>query len=152
MLHLFLTSLKIGTLPAFWLYSYITKTGTWPKDGEIDILEHIEEWGNNIQSAIHVPSGYGGNPKTGKVTVNAPTDTFHTYAVDWNEKRLIFYCDDKEYFRVTNDGNLQNYPFFTRKPIILNLAVGGGLPGPAKPSDLPQNLVIDYVKVYEPNP
>ena len=110
--------------------------------------------GNNIQSAIHVESGTPGKSKqTNKqVTVNAPTDTFHTYALDWNEKRLIFYCDDKEYFRVSNDGNIINYPFHKTYSIILNIAVGGNWPGPVNPSDLPKDLVIDYVKVYEPNP
>ena len=135
-------------MPAFWLWK---ASDPWPAAGEIDIVEHVQSLGDRVQGTIHVPSGYAGGGKHGRASASAVTDTFHTYAVDWNEKRIIWYCDGKEFFRVTNDGNRQNYPFFTAKPIIFNLAIGGGWPGPASPRDLPQNMVIDYVKVYAPN-
>ncbi len=65
---------------------------------------------------------------------------------------MIWYVDGREYFRVNNNGDKSVYPFFTAKPIILNLAVGGSWPGNSDPSQFPQNFVIDYVRVYEPNP
>jgi len=136
-------------LPAFWLWK---ASDAWPAAGEIDIAEHVQNLGDKVQGTIHVPSGYGGAGKHGQAAASAITDTFYSYAVDWNQNRVIWYCDGVEYFRVTNEGNKANYPFFTAKPVILNLAVGGGWPGPASANDLPQNFVIDFVKVYEPNP
>jgi beta-glucanase (GH16 family) len=65
---------------------------------------------------------------------------------------MIWYVDGREYFRVNNNGDKSVYPFFTAKPIILNFAVGGSWPGNPNPSQFPQNFVIDYVRVYEPNP
>jgi hypothetical protein len=32
--------------------------------------------------------------------------------------------------------------------LIMNLAVGGGFPGPVDSSAMPQTLQIDYVRVY----
>jgi len=81
--------------------------------------------GNQLLGTIHTACCSGGNPIGGNTMVNDPSGTFHTYAVDWNEKIIIWYVDGREYFRQTNNGDRSRYPFFTAKPIILNLAVGG---------------------------
>ena len=136
-------------MPAFWLWKY---PDPWPSNGEIDIYEMTGRKGNQLLGTIHTKCCSGGNPIGGHTMVNDPTNTFHDYAVDWNEKRIIWYVDGREYFRQTNNGDRSRYPFLTAKPIILNMAVEGGLPGPANPSQFPQDFVIDYVRVYAPNP
>ena len=136
-------------MPAFWLWK---PSDPWPSAGEIDIFEIEGRKPNELHGTLHTTCCNGGNGKGKTTNVNDPSGTFHTYAVDWNEKRIIWYVDGKEFFRVNNNGDKSVYPFFTAKPIILNLAVGGSWPGNPNPSQFPQNFVIDYVRVYEPNP
>jgi beta-glucanase (GH16 family) len=140
---------KLGTLPAFWLWKL---SDPWPSQGEIDIYEIEGKQPNTLHGTLHTSCCNGGNGKGGTTNVNDPSGTFHVYAADWNEKRIIWYVDGREYFRVNNNGDKAVYPFFTAKPIILNLAVGGSWPGNPNPADFPQEFVIDYVKVYAPNP
>jgi len=137
-------------LPAFWLWK---TTDKWPQAGEIDIYEMTDKKGKDmLLGNVHTACCHNGKSLEGLTMVNDPTNTFHDYAVDWNEKRIIWYVDGREYFRHTNNGDMSRYPFFTAKTIILNMAVGGFLPGPPNPSQFPKDFVIDYVRVYAPNP
>lgn len=42
-----------GTWPAFWLLSVRKPGWSWPKDGEIDIMEHVGYDMNVIHATIH---------------------------------------------------------------------------------------------------
>ena len=78
---------------------------------------------------------------------------FHTYTLDWNADRLIFYMDGYQYQIVKNDGTQDGYPFQRSMNILINLKLG--LPGDTwsgingiDDSIFPVDHVIDYVRQY----
>jgi hypothetical protein len=85
--------------------------------------------------------------------------TFHTYAVERTEGGVRWYIDDIEYSSITReDMSPYLWPFDEEFYFIINLAVGGNWPGnPVLKGDstgnavtlFPQNLAVDYVRVYD---
>ena len=150
-----------GMWPAFWLFPNSSSI-PWPTGGEIDILENRGSQPTLVSSAYHWQTNPGpccdqhqfvfqeyvaqenGNP------VNFH-DSFHVYAVEWEETRLRFYVDGNLYFTVTEHANR---PIFeTQKNIILNLAVGGFFGGdPDGSTVFPQHMDVDYVRVWTKPP
>jgi len=139
-----------GVWPAFWMLGENVATARWPRCGEIDIMENI---GNptTVYGTVHGP-GYAGNKAISKAFVS-PVDLsadFHIYAVEWEADEIRWYVDDQLYHTVRRDqvpGEwVFDHPFF----IILNLAVGGNWPGyPDETTIFPQQLQVDYVRVYQ---
>ncbi|MFT4542913.1 MAG: hypothetical protein ACI835_005382, partial [Planctomycetota bacterium] len=71
----------------------------------------------------------------------------------WDEFELRWYVDGIHYSTKTSwwsSGGAFPAPFDQRFHLLLNLAVGGNLPGPPDASTVfPQTYVIDYVRVYQ---
>lgn len=149
-----------GLWPAFWMlgndFSRTTGIGIpWPFCGEIDIMEYIGREPDLIMGTVHGP-GYAGAVGLGKwnrQTYNI-ADEFHTYAIEWEAGQIKWFYDDVEYFSVVKSdiGDREwvfDKPFF----IILNLAVGGQLPGPVGLDvKFPVQMYVDYVRVFQKNP
>ena len=81
-------------------------------------------------------------------------DGFHTYAVEWDAKKLRFFIDDVNWYTLYDSdvgGTIsQNAPMET----VLNVAVGGDFLGgsdqqPDGSSVWPQTMQVDYVRVFE---
>jgi len=136
-----------GSWPAFWMLgSNIGQVG-WPQCGEIDIMEQTNT-SNTTLGTMHWNNNghvyYGGNTQANPVT------DYHVYAVEWDANSIKWFVDGNLF----HTGNIQNninsteefqLPFF----IILNLAVGGDLPGNTiNNGALPANMLVDYVRVY----
>lgn len=98
-----------GSWPAFWMKSTNEVYGTWPKSGEIDIMESInlktvdsegvEE--NSVSGALHYGKFWPKNSSS-SLTYNLPNnvnpaDVFHTYAVEWQEGVIRWYVDNVLY-------------------------------------------------------
>lgn len=93
--------------PAIWMLPVKNTYGTWPRSGEIDIVESrgnnhtYGQGGNNIMSsALH----WGPNPNNDawwrtNVKRNALHTTFnkkvHTFGLEWSEKYLFTYIDTR---------------------------------------------------------
>jgi beta-glucanase (GH16 family) len=139
-----------GFWPAFWMMP--KSTLRWPLAGEIDILESSGHTPEKILGAIHFGSVWPDNVHFSE-SILAPvswTDDFHVYAVEWRPQEIRWFVDDKEYGRATPE-DIAPYPWvFDDRPfyLILNLALGGTLGGKIKKSDLPGELVVDYVRAY----
>jgi beta-glucanase (GH16 family) len=143
-----------GLWPAFWLLGDNISQVGWPACGEIDIMELVGSSPSTILGTIHGP-GYSGDkgPST-KFTLPGGRrfdDDFHVFAVEWEPNAVRFYVDDILYVtRAAADlppGTrwVFDKPFF----IILNVAVGGNLPGaPDSSTRFPQTMLVDYVRVY----
>ena len=103
-------------------------------------------------NTVHGP-GYSGGASIGKTYTlpNSRFDTdFHVFGIEWDENYINFYVDDKLYNQITpNDVPGEwvfNQPFY----IILNVAVGGNLPGsPDSQTPFPQTMLVDYIRVYQ---
>ncbi|RYU91991.1 glycosyl hydrolase family protein [Mucilaginibacter terrigena] len=136
-----------GSWPAFWMLGSNIGQVNWPQCGEIDIMEQTNT-SNTTLGTMHWNNNghvyYGGNTQVNNVT------DYHVYAVEWDANSIKWYVDGTLF----HTGNIQNninsteefqLPFF----LILNLAVGGDLPGNTiNNGALPANMYVDYVRVY----
>jgi len=136
-----------GSWPAFWMLGTNIGTVGWPSCGEIDIMEQVNT-SNTILGTMHWNGG-SGHVQYGSSTTTTPTD-FHIYAVEWDTNSIRWYVDNTLYVtgniqnNINNTGAFHN-PFY----IILNLAVGGDLPGQTvNTGALPASMLVDYVHVY----
>jgi beta-glucanase (GH16 family) len=144
-----------GIWPAFWLLGDDIDITPWPKSGEIDTIENIGD-PTTIFSTIHGP-GYSGDKgisaKFPLPTGESVATGYHLYAVEWSPNDIKFFFDDHLIVERTpadlppNTHWVYDHPFF----ILLNLAVGGDWPGsPDQTTTFPQQMLVDYVRVYEP--
>ena len=135
-----------GTWPAFWMLGTDISSVGWPNCGEIDIMEHVNTT-NTILGTMHWNGG-NGHVQYGQSTTTTPGD-FHVYAVQWDANSINWYVDNTLYCtgnianNINNTGAFQN-PFY----IIMNLAIGGDLPGNTI-GTLPATMLVDYVHVYK---
>jgi beta-glucanase (GH16 family) len=174
-----------GIWPAIWMLPSDNKYGGWPASGEIDIMEAVNLNTTSVATetspaivekkvhgTLHHGASWPDNIHTGtgySLPDNAsPSDTFHTYAIEWQAGEIRWYVDQKHYATQRSDnwysgykdenGNIKkrdgdspfDHPFY----LLLNLAVGGAWPESENlkgvdPQALPAELTIDFVKVYQ---
>jgi beta-glucanase (GH16 family) len=144
-----------GMWPAFWMLGNNIDTVGWPACGEIDIMENIGTEPGTIHGSLHGPKSAGGTSDA-SAPFSLPagqnfSDDFHIYAVEWAPGTVSFFVDSNLYETVTQSqwpagGTwVFDHPFF----IILNVAVGGTWPGsPNQTTQFPQQMLVDYVRVY----
>ena len=147
---------SLGTWPAIWM---LGTGGRWPEDGEIDIMEQkgfsaAEK--TLVSGAIHT-KGYnyvGGAFGVGQgasTTVANACSSFHNYQLTWSVEKIVMGVDGTPYFEFVNpkDGNVDKWPFNNPQFMILNLAVGGDLGGNVPANFIFDQMVVDYVRVYQ---
>ncbi len=141
-----------GIWPAFWLLGANITTVNWPQCGEIDIMELRGQEPNLINGTVHGPGYSGGSAITqgfGSTDRRFDAD-FHLFAIEWGKDYIDYFVDNTLYLRLTPDklpGEwVYDHPFF----IIMNVAVGGNYVGfPTSLTPFPQQMTIDYVRVYQ---
>ena len=149
-----------GMWPAFWLLGDDNNgEDVWPEIGEIDIVENTGDAPAEIFGSVHGPEYSGGDSisKTFEFDGTRVDTEFHVYGIEWGPDYINFYVDDNLYNQITpedieeeTDGEgrwvFNDRPFY----IILNIAVGGNLPGPPNAdTEFPQSMLVDYVRVYQ---
>lgn len=147
----------VGTWPAIWMLPEEDRHGGWPKNGEIDIMEHVGYDPGKVHGTVHTEAFNHsiGTQKGGQKMVPDFSDEFHTYAIDWTAEKIDFFIDGEKYFTFENTGNdYKEWPFDQPFHLILNIAVGGNWGG-AKGVDTqiwPQRMEVDFVRVYDKKP
>jgi beta-glucanase (GH16 family) len=142
-----------GIWPAFWMLGADCDRVGWPECGEIDVMESVGQTPNVVLGTLHGPgySGAQGISRKFALSTASFSDDFHVFAVEWTPGRIRWLVDDTEYHRVTPADLPAGAPWVFDHPafLLLNVAVGGGLPGsPDASTTFPQELVVDYVRVY----
>lgn len=162
-----------GMWPAIWMLPSDNTYGGWAASGEIDIMEAVNlktvftPDNNAVHGTLHFGAEWPANVQSGtflQLFDEHPADFFHVYALEWEQGEMRWYVDDVHYATQTADGwfsqvtgedgsltNLvDNEPFDQPFHMILNVAVGGAWPGnPDESTDFPQEMLVDYVRVYE---
>ncbi len=147
-----------GNWPAIWMLpeSIQNNTEPWPLCGEIDIMEHVGKNPNMIHTSLH--SELYNHVKNTQVTYFEKVDDvfnkFHQYSIEWTKDYIRFYIDNKLFLESLKgqDGRVstnEGWPFDKPYYIILNLAIGGNWGGEIDNNIFPNEMLIDYVRVYE---
>jgi beta-glucanase (GH16 family) len=122
-----------GVWPAFWL---LPADLEWPP--EIDVMESVGD-----PAKIYV-TAHSKVDKAVGTEVPVSGDGFHTYAVAWDARQLVWYVDGREVRR-------QPTPPDMHKPmyVLANVALGGDWAGPPDASTpWPARMGIDYIRAY----
>ena len=155
-----------GLWPAIWMLPTQNTYGGWPYSGEIDIMEVLGKDDRYLYGTLHYfdrqMSSRGSVGNTHKLTMSEPgfSQDFYVFTVVWTPDIMNWYVNDKFYHSVRKerikgggrDGSaLPGFgPFDHPFHMILNTAVGGNWPGnPDETTILPQNMHIDYVRVFQ---
>lgn len=136
---------EAGHWSAFWLMSQgVFREGDDGRDGtEIDVAEF--PWRDG-RFAINLHwDGYGRAHKAAgkQLTIPAITNGFHTFSLLWTANEYVFYVDGGEVWRTTAGGVSQKpeYAKFSNEV--------GDWAGDIKKAKLPDDFVIDYIRVYD---
>ena len=143
-----------GTWPAFWMLGSNFSNVGWPQCGEIDIMEYLGSKPTEVFGTLHGP-GFAGGESIGKkyaLPIGRFDTDFHVFGIEWTENHVNWYVDDVLYSQITRqkvEAEGGEWVFDNDFFMILNLAIGGALPGsPNANTMFPQRFIIDYVRVY----
>jgi beta-glucanase (GH16 family) len=143
-----------GSWPAIWLMPEEAVYGGWPHSGEIDVMEHLN-YDTIFYQTLHSHYIDGLNKKQHpQYTHTAPfiAGEFNVFGMEWSRDKIEFFINGKRTFtypKLQNDTTRVQWPFDQKFYIILNQALGGSWAGPIGNKDLPQQMEIDYVRVYQ---
>jgi beta-glucanase (GH16 family) len=132
-----------GTWPAIWT---LGSRGTWPDDGEIDIVEQVGNNPTRVLGTLHTRQGSAG----GETRIADACTAFHNYQLTWTPNEILIGVDNINYFRYARNGaGYAAWPFDFRQYLLLNIAIGGDLGGRVDDAIFPVTLEIDYVRVFQ---
>nr|WP_307742562.1 family 16 glycosylhydrolase [Massilia varians] len=170
-------NIATGLWPAAWMLGVSPQT--WPRNGEIDIMEMGHKasvraasgapsanhfTGSNVitwQQAACVPGNESCAASTAWQTKNwyvpatSLANRFVTYRLYWDESQMRFTVVDNGVERNMYDAPLPVNSTALQAPfyLLLNLAVGGNFTDAATPGQvsapLPGTMYVDYVRVYQ---
>lgn len=143
-----------GMWPAIWMLPTDKVYGGWPRSGEIDIMELVGHIPEEIHGTVHYGPAWPDNQmRGGSYSLNSGdfSDDFHTFSIIWDPGRIRWYIDDQFYYMVTTSNLAPHpWPFDQDFHMLLNVAVGGNWPGnPDQSTQFPQEMIVDYVHIYE---
>ena len=143
----------VNTVPgywtAFWLMgdSVVDETKGGKNGTEIDIMETAYLERGEVQNTLNW-DGYGYRHKaSGNVTdIDVYDGKYHTFSLLWTEKEYVFYIDGKESWRTDAAEALGT----CEVPLFVKISSEtGSWTGIPNPDDLPDKMLVDYVRVYE---
>jgi len=161
-----------GLWPALWMLPVDERYGGWAASGEIDLMEIVGDKPHEVLNSIHFGSTY---PHRSLVTTThalpggSLVSDWHTYAVEWEPGEIRFFVDDVQTctyrhwwscsrrvegrgVEAAGEAELNPWPAPFDQPfyLLMNVAVGGNLPGmPNEQTKFPAELVVDYVRVWD---
>ncbi|MEM1043734.1 MAG: glycoside hydrolase family 16 protein [Bacteroidota bacterium] len=165
-----------GLWPAIWLLFSEPTYGGWAASGEIDIMEAVGSKPGEVFGTLHYGGSFPDNVFAGEefqLAAGTIADDFFVFTVEWEEAvpdnpdteedefvptTIRWYINNVLYQTQTSDdwfvAGLEEEnpaaPFDHAFHMILNVAVGGNLPGsPDATTVFPQTMQVDYVRVYE---
>ena len=142
-----------GAWPAMWMLAEQGKYGKYPRNGEIDIMEHLN-FDKIIYQTTHsyytLELGMKNKPKH-HGTTKIKMDQFNTYGLEWYPDKLVFTLNGKNTFTYPRieDVDPSQWPYDQPFYLLIDQQLGGSWVGKVDSDDLPVNIIIDWVKVYQ---
>ena len=139
-----------GIWPAIWMLGDNIDEISWPGCGEIDIVEVLGQEPDRMYSTVHFT-----NSDNSLESIQGESNNFgdlssdyHVYTVEWTPEQIRFLLDGTMINELAVEDDMKE--FLRSFYIILNVAVGGYWPGdPDNTTVFPQQMLVDYVRVYE---
>ena len=140
-----------GVWPAVWMLGSSIDEKNWPLCGEIDIMEYVGKEPQTVFTSLHTADSFGNTINTKKTKIEGIEDGFHIYKAHWTEESISFYVDEKLVYTFSPEvKNDKTWPFNEPFYALINLAVGGNFGGPEVDDTIfPQELIVDYLKIYK---
>ncbi len=148
-----------GLWPAIWMFFSEDTYGGWAASGEIDIMEYIGSRPSEVFGTLHYGGPAPANVFSGDefgLFSGTFADDFFVFVIEWEEGEIRWYVNNVLYQTQTSDdwyttgSTNPAAPFDHDFYLLLNVAVGGNLPGnPDETTVFPQTMQVDYVRVYE---
>lgn len=143
-----------GIWPALWMLGNNITTVGWPKCGEIDIMEMIGGSGreNQVHGTLHWDNN-GHNYTGGTYTLPSGVfaDEYHVFTILWDQTSIKWLVNDEQFHEILiTPAHMTEFheEFF----FLFNIAVGGNWPGnPNESTVFPQQMKVDYIRVFQPN-
>jgi beta-glucanase (GH16 family) len=170
-------NIATGLWPAAWLLGVSPQT--WPRNGEIDMMEMGQNAGSRAAAGSPPPNNFvGSNVITWQQAACVPGNESCAASTAWQTKNWyisgsplanrfvtyrLYWTDTQMRFTTVDNGvehNMYDAPLPVNSPslqapfyLLLNLAVGGNFTDAANPSQvtapLPGTMYVDYVRVYQ---
>jgi len=149
-----------GTWSAIWMLPTENSYGTWPRSGEIDIMEYVGYDINNIVGTFHTEK-FNHNRGTqigNSVNMATAEDEFLVYSMIWEPGKIELFVEEEFIISLSYvPGFNQDVPYHQAWPfdkafhLILNLAIGGNWGGAMGIDNdiFPVSMFVDYVRVYQ---
>ena len=144
-----------GSWPAIWMLpTNKSEYGSWPKCGEIDIMEHVGFVQDSVYGTVHTEAfNHKIHTQKGEAGfVPNAESVFHTYSIVWDENKIEWLVDDQKYFEFLNEKkSYKEWPFDQKFHLIMNIAIGGFWGGQRgiDTEIWPQRMEIDFVRVFQ---
>jgi len=144
-----------GLWPAFWALGSDIESAGWPNCGEIDVMESLGSDPFTLFGSIHGPQEGTSRDYTlsaSEHSASSLASAFHVYGVQWSPSAITFTFDGSAYSVRTPASLSPGQQWVFDKPffLLLNLAVGGSLPGaPNDSTPFPATMLVDWVRVYD---
>lgn len=138
-----------GIWPAIWM---LPQGGTWPDQGEIDIMEMVGWNPGVVLGTLHTGAfnHARGTQRGAEIGVPEACRRMHRYQLDWQPDVITVGVDGRGFMQIRNDqpGGAAAWPFTRPFDLILNVAVGGDWGGQRGIDDtaFPQAMTVDYVR------
>jgi beta-glucanase (GH16 family) len=142
-----------GAWPAMWMLPATKKYGDYPRNGEIDIMEHLN-YDDIIYQTVHSyytlvlkkdkePPHYG--------TASIDISKFNTIGLEWYPDRLLFTLNGEVTFTYPRVEGVDpsQWPFDQPFYLLIDQQLGGKWVGEIDPDDLPVEMVVDWVRVFQ---
>lgn len=142
-----------GAWPAMWMLAEKDKYGPYPHNGEIDIMEHLN-FDDIIYQTTHsyytLELKQQNNPPHGG-TAKLNIKEYNVFGLEWYPDRLVFTLNGRETFRYTKVENVDasQWPYDQAFYIMIDQQLGGNWVGKVDPQQLPVQMIVDWVKVYQ---
>lgn len=142
-----------GAWPAMWMLAEKNKYGAYPRNGEIDIMEHLN-FDDIIYQTTHsyytLELKQKDNPKHGG-TAAINIQDFNIFGLEWFPDKLVFTLNGIPTFTYPKQAGVDRsqWPYDQPFYIMIDQQLGGNWVGAIKDEDLPVQIVVDWVRVYQ---
>jgi len=140
-----------GAWPAMWMLADEPKYGSYPRNGEIDLMEHLS-YQDKVYQTVHSYYTLELKQKENPLyydNTQVNTEEFNTYGMEWYPDKLAFTINGENTFTYpkVNDVDPTQWPFDQPFYLMIDQQLGGSWVGEVDPEDLPVQMIVDWVRV-----